>query len=92
MIGIFLLLLNNHRKFTDTVHNIQFTTNNLNNAKNNGNKYFSDMYGHNYDISTGHMVKKGIDKYTGHRGIIDIQTGKTVEDHIEQTILYEWEK
>ena len=86
MLGIFLLLLNNHRKFVDTVNNISFTSQQYHKAKQKGNKYYHDKYGHQYDVSTGHMIERGYDKQTGHRGIIDTRTGRAIEDHIEMSM------
>lgn len=86
MLGILLLFLNNHRKLADTVNNVKYTAKNFSKAKNDGKKYFYDRNGKKYDINTGHMVVNGIDKYNNHRGIIDAETGRAIEDYIEQQI------
>jgi len=86
MLGILLLLLNNHKKFVDTVKNVKYTTKSIGRAKKDGDKYFYDINGNRYDAETGTALYNGRDKYTGHRGMIDANTGMAFEDHIEQSV------
>ena len=86
MLGILLLLLNNHKKLVDTVHNVKYTTKSIRKAKEDGDKYFYDIKGNRYDTETGTALYRGRDKYTGHRGMIDTNTGRAFEDHIAQSV------
>lgn len=86
MLGILLLIINNHRKFVETIKTVSYTAHDHHEAKKENKKYYSDGKGNYYDIKTGHPVANWYDTYTGHRGIIDMKTGRAIEDHIEMQI------
>ena len=86
MLGILLLFLNNHRKLVDTVKNIKYTTKSISKTKEQNGKYFYDIHGNYYDAKTGTRLYRGRDKYNGHRGMIDMNTGRAVEDDIEASV------